>query len=241
MVAAIRAAAPGLADAALLWWPSASSCIWQGEREVRGIRGQRLWMLAGDAADIPRAGAVLRDRLWLAGHGCIEVSKSGALLERTLIDASVWQPSRLDFAGGAACSGGLDQRRGDPVTVPGAIEVIDTRAALPDLTDAVRTRLAELKAEARTAAAPDAHAAREEWIAARVAEMLAEGKRDDPETVARAEASARRALDGGVLAGDFILHVEIAGRVEAVSVEAALDDRMRYHGLSCHDPLEPKL
>jgi len=102
LVQAIRKAAPGLVDAGLLWWPSASSCIWQGEKELRGVKGQRLYMLVQDAADIPRAGQVLVDRLWLAGHGHIEISKSGAMLERTLVDASVWQQSRLDFAGGAA-------------------------------------------------------------------------------------------------------------------------------------------
>jgi len=33
LVQAIRTAAPGLAGAGLLWWPSASSCIWHGETE----------------------------------------------------------------------------------------------------------------------------------------------------------------------------------------------------------------
>ena len=149
LVAALRKAAPVLADAALLWLPSSSSCIWQGDTELRGIGGQRLWAMVAEAADIPRAGKVLVDRLWLAGLGRFEVSASGALLERTLIDASVWQPSRLDFAGGAACFDGLDQRRGDPVRIEGAVEVIDTKAALPDLTPAERAKLAEVKAAAR--------------------------------------------------------------------------------------------
>lgn len=90
LVQAIRAAAPGLADASLLWWPSASSCIWHKDTELRGIKGQRLYLILQDAADIPRAGKALVDRLWLAGHGYIEISASGAMLERTLVDASVW-------------------------------------------------------------------------------------------------------------------------------------------------------
>lgn len=238
LVAAIRQAAPGLADAAMLWLPSASSCIWQGERELRGVRGQRLWTIAADAGDIPRAGCVLRDRLWLAGHGWFEVSKSGALLERTLIDASVWQPSRLDFAGGAACSDGLEQRRGDPVRIDGAAEIIDTAAALPDLTTADRTRLAAIKAEARTAVAAQAQHVRNEWIAERVHEMTAQAA-DDSGAFERAECVAQRALDQGVLAGDYILHVEVDGRVEPVSVGTILGDRTRWHGLLCRDPVEP--
>ena len=238
LVAAIREAAPGLADAAMLWLPSASSCIWLGERELRGVSGQRLWIIAADATDIPRAGTVLRDRLWLAGHGWFEVSKSGALLERTLIDASVWQPSRLDFAGGAACSDGLEQRRGEPVRIEGAAEIIDTCTALPDLTPAERARLAEIKAKARKLVEVEAREVREVWIAARVAEMT-EKAADDPEAIERAGHAARRALDHGVLAGDFVLQVEIAGRVEPVSVGTILDDRMRWHGLRCLDPIEP--
>lgn len=238
LVAALRKTAPGLADAALLWLPSSSSCIWQGDTELRGIGGQRLWALVAEAADIPRAGRALVDRLWLAGLGRFEVSASGALLERTLIDASVWQASRLDFAGGAACFDGLDQRRGDPVRIEGAVEVIDTKAALPDLTPAERAKLAEIKAAARKAADPEAAETREGWVAARVAEMT-DKCADDPDAIERAGHAARRALEHGVLAGDYILHVEVAGRVEPVSVGTILDDRLRWHGLACRDPIEP--
>lgn len=238
LVAAIRAAAPGLSDGRMLWLPSASSCIWNADTELRGIGGQRLWALVAEAADIPRAGKVLVDRLWLAGHGWFEVSAAGSLLERTLIDASVWQPSRLDFAGGAACFDGLDQRRGDPVTIDGAVELIDTRAALPDLTPAERAQLAEIKTAARGAAEPEAAETREVWIAARVAEMTDKAA-DDPDAIERAGHAARRALEHGVLAGDYILHVEVAGRVEPVSVGTILDDRLRWHGLLCRDPIEP--
>lgn len=112
LVKAVRAAAPGLAEAAMLWRPSASSCIYKGEEELIGIRGQRLYMLVQDASDIERAGKALFDRLWLAGYGHIQITGSGSLLERTLIDSAVWQPCRLDFAGGADCSNGLEQQIG---------------------------------------------------------------------------------------------------------------------------------
>jgi hypothetical protein len=239
LVQAIRAAAPGLAGAALLWWPSASSCIWAGDRELRGIKGQRLYLLVQNAADIPRAGASLVARLWLAGLGHIEVSKSGALLERTLVDASVWQPSRLDFAGGAACGAGLEQRRGDPVIIEGAAQITDTRAALPDLTAEERDRLAAIKAEAKGAAQPEAEGIRAVWIEARVQEMVAPADRGDPEAIIAAETIARRALETGVLAGDFVLQVERGGNGESVTVGDLLDNRDRWHGCLTRDPLEP--
>lgn len=239
LVQAIRTAAPGLADGAMMWWPSASSCIWVGDKELRGVKGQRLYMLVQDAADIPRAGATLVARLWLAGQGHIEISKSGQMLERTLVDASVWQVSRLDFAGGAACGAGLEQRRGVPVIIDGAAQIIDTRAALPDLTPEERERLTNIKAEARGAAQPEANGVKEEWIASRVLEMVAPEDQRDAETMKEAESIARRALESSVLAGDFVLHVQTGDQLEAISVGDLLDCREHYHGCLTHDPLEP--
>jgi len=59
LVGVIRGAAPGLAQAAMLWWPSASShiCNAASGDDLTGLRGQRLYMMVSDAADIPRAGA----------------------------------------------------------------------------------------------------------------------------------------------------------------------------------------
>ena len=239
LVQAIRTAAPGLSGAGLLWWPSASSCIWHGEKERRGIMGQRLYMMVQDAADIPRAGKALVERLWLAGHGHIEISASGALLERTLVDASVWQSSRLDFAGGAACGRDLEQRRGDPVIIDGTAEPINTRAALPDLTPEERERLAAIKFEAKGASQPKAEGNKEAWIDARVQEIVAPEDRGDPEAIKEAEGIARRALESGVLAGDFVVMVERTGKVEPIKVGDLLDNRDRWHGCLTRDPLEP--
>ncbi len=164
LVDAIRAAVPRLSDARMLWWSSASSNIWLDDREVSGVRGQRLWLLTSDASDIARAGATLVSRLWLGGHGRFDISASGALLERTLIDASVWQPERLDFAGGAVCQDGIEQRRGVPIHIPWAVEAIDSRTALPDLTAAEKTTLDAMRRDARAAVAGEAETKRGAWI-----------------------------------------------------------------------------
>ena len=233
LVAAIREAAPGLSDARLLWFPSASSCIWLGDREVRGVRGQRLWLLVADATDIPRAGALLRDRLWLTGHGRYDVSRAGALLERTLVDTSVWSPERLDFAGGAECRDGVEQRRGSPVRIDGTLETVDTKAALPDLTDKERVTLAKTRRAARALRTEESRERRDAWIAERVEEIGG----DDP---AAARIIARQALDYATLGGDFVLHVETPNGLESVTVATILSDRERWHGVLCRDPLEPE-
>lgn len=239
LIQAIKDAAPGLATAAMLWWPSASSCIWAGAKELRGIRGQRLYIMVKDAKDIPRAGTALVERLWLSGHGHIEISKSGAMLERTLVDASVWQPSRLDFAGGAYCGDGLEQRRGDPVIIKGD-GLVDTAIALPDLTLEERESLAAIKANAKGAASAKAEGVKEDWIETRVQEMVAPEDQGDPEVLATAKVLARQALGAGKLAGDFTIQVEIDGTVKAVSIGDILDNRDRYHGALTLDPLEPE-
>lgn len=121
LVAALRGAVPELAAAPLLWWPSSSSHIHDAEgRDLTGLRGQRLYLAVADATDIPRIGREIETRLWAAGHGRCDVSKSGQLLARTIVDTSVWQPCKLDFAAGAHCGPGLSQRRGLPILIPGA-------------------------------------------------------------------------------------------------------------------------
>lgn len=243
LVNAIRAAAPGLADAAMLWRPSASSCIYKGEEELIGIRGQRLYMLVQDASDIERAGKALFDRLWLAGYGHIQITRSGSLLERTLIDSAVWQPSRLDFAGGADCSHGLEQRRGAPVFIPGLVEIIDTATALPPLTPAETSELSKLVKAARSAddVREEAQIARELWVAERAAELatrIEASENSKPDEIA--EVTARRALDHAELGGAFLLQVLIGNTVVAMSVADLLADRERFHGCRTLDPLEPE-
>ena len=101
LLSVTRQACPNLRYHDFIWWPSTSSCIWHGNKEITGIGGQRIYLLVEDASDIPRAGKELNDRLWAQGRGHFEVSKSGSLLERGIFDSSVWQTNRIDFAAGA--------------------------------------------------------------------------------------------------------------------------------------------
>ena len=69
LVSKLWDAVPGLKDAAMLWFPSASSHIvntFTGE-DLTGLRGQRLYIAVSDARDIPRAGKAIVEALWLAG------------------------------------------------------------------------------------------------------------------------------------------------------------------------------
>jgi hypothetical protein len=195
--------------------------------------------LVQDASDIPRAGRVLADRLWLNGHGYCEISKSGQILERTSIDTSVWQTSRLDFAGGAECAPPLKQQRGSPVLVDGSVKVLDTRDVLPNLTPDEQSRLQAIKSAAKAKVADEAHRVRAKWIAERRGEMLSGADASDPARVAQVDETLRVALDHSVLTGDFVVRLSHNGRVEAVSVATVLKEREKYHGAATLDPVEP--
>ena len=241
LVRLIRTAAPGLADVAMLWWPSASSHICDAEtgQDLTGLRGQRMYLLVREAGDIPRAGAALVDRFWAAGHGRIIVSAAGAALERCPVDGSVWQPERLDFAAGAGCGEGLVQRRGAPLLIPGSSETVDTRIALPD-DPAISRAAAAARRRARADAADAIEAAREGFLDEQGKALLAPEDREDPEKREAARTVIRRAVENNVLTADFPVEVETApGHFETITVGRILDDRAGFHGRLTRDPLEP--
>ena len=80
LLKALYAVAPELTKHQILWVPSTTSCIYQGDKELRRIRGQRLYILVAQAARIPEVGAALNERLWAVGFGRHEISKSGQIL-----------------------------------------------------------------------------------------------------------------------------------------------------------------
>ena len=233
----LKAACPAVADCGVIWWCSGSSHIFSGDIEVQGLRGQRLYLVAADAADIVRFGEVLAARLWLAGHGRIDVSASGALLERGIFDAAMFQPARLEFAGGGIMLGSLEQRRGSPLILNDG-PPLDTRTAMPDLTVLEEARYLAAIDDAKAKAEPAAAAARAAWVASRIeggtARLVAAGVPAE-QARERTERTLNSAL-GRVLMGDFEITLE-SGKV--VTVGEVLDNRERYHGSLCLDPIHP--
>ena len=116
-----------LNSSVLIWWPSTSSLIYAGEKQIAGLKGQRIYLLVKHGTDIERAGKVLNERLWANDFGRYEVGEAGQLLKRSVFDGSVWQTNHIDFAAGAKCGAGLDQRRGLPVLLESdGFELLDT-------------------------------------------------------------------------------------------------------------------
>ena len=242
LLQALFAVAPGLAVAGCVWWASGSSNIFNGDVEAQGVRGQRVYFMARDLEDVPRAMETLTARMWLHGFGRIEISSSGGLLERTLVDPAFGQCARIDFIGGAVTLAPVSQRRGRPVVICDG-GWADTRAVLPDLTTEEANKVSLLIEEAKNARKGAALAARHAWRSQRISEGL-------PMLMKRglsagdAEAVIGRSVDAayaGVLLGPFELTlVDDAGHREVVTVEHILNHRDQYQGRDLLCPLNPK-
>lgn len=236
--ALLLATVPGIESAGVLWWCSGSSFIFQGDNQIRGLGGQRIYILIQDVADTKRFGENLFKRLWLSGHGRIEISAAGSLLSRSIIDMAMFQPARLDFIGGAVCESPLEQRRGLPVILSGG-GWLDTRASLPDLTAHKQVQYEDLVEAAKLQAASEAENVKAQWQTDRLptmVERLVKSGVPADQAKDRAERTLSTALRG-VLLGDF--EVTLADG-KTVTVGQILDDRAKFHGMLTRDPLEPE-
>ncbi|WP_447803664.1 hypothetical protein [Pseudomonas serbica] len=226
---------PDLAKAPHLTRPSAGSCIINMDtvEELRGVRGQRVYIHVEDASDLERAGKNIIDRLWLKGHGRIQISKSGGLLLRTLLDATVFQPERLDFAGGAECIAPLKQLLPKPrISNPDAAP-LNTRTALPDLSPEQQQKVVRLQTAAKKACADQAAAVRKTWSEGRLIELV---ERCPDVSKKRLREVVKQAVEGCVLGPEFVLYTS---DMQPVAVAELLADPERYHDTYLRDPLEP--
>lgn len=232
LVAALRALAPCLAEAQLLWRPSVSSGVITPDGQNAGLRGQRLYIPVADAALIPEAGKALVDLLWASGYGWIKIGKAGQALERTLFDATVWQPERLDFAAPPLLGEGL-RREAPPSFIDGSAPAwFDLRALIAFADGAIRSRAAHTRKAARDAAKPELLEAQAEWIETE-APRLAERAKIELDT---ARATLKRAAVKRELVGSFVLH---GADGATPTVGELLDNPAKWHGKRFGDPLEP--
>lgn len=198
---------------------------------LKGDTGTHTIYLVHDASDVPRALVVLHKRLWLAGHGSIKLAETGEMMARSAADLAMRTPSQPLYIR-AHLGQGMEQRKVFEVfSNSDTCDFLDTRAALPDLTDQEETHLAELIQEKQRVMQPQAEAQGRKYEQARVAELKQRG-------MSTAEAlalicSASRSRD---LYGDWPI---IVNRKQ-ITVQDILDAPAQYHGKSCRDPLEPE-
>lgn len=109
---------PGFKQLPKMVTPSTSNCIYDLEgNEINGKGGGfHLYIPVNPAKKIPEIGETLFKRLWATGHGYIVISKAGSMLKRTIFDAAVFSPERIDFVAGAVCIG-CEQRLPEPLYI----------------------------------------------------------------------------------------------------------------------------
>ncbi len=229
---------PALAQAPMCGYYSGSSWI----KDARASRwsteggGSHLWVLVKNAAQIPAAGERLASRLWLSEQGYFAVSKSGALLERCLIDTSVWQPERMVFSARPVCMDGLVSERPAVQIWNEDAEALDLPNAIPALTLQEQGELRAVKVQAKNSPAvqQEAAAAREAWVDERIQRLP--GQTTDAErTYARLD--LLRAVRDQVLVGEFELTTSDGNKVLVADL---LSEPEQWDEVRFCDPLEPE-
>ncbi len=232
LVNKIRSAVPELQDVKMLWIPSASSNIYDREtgEQLAGNRGQRLYMIVKRGSDIPEIGKIIAKRLWLAGYGYIKIGSRGHMLLRTPLDATVWQPSRLDFAAGANCIPPLEQKERKHELVDGTQEVLNS---LKPLTPEEESQFTVLVKKAKEEAKPAADKRFDDFLEIE-SQKLPKVEREA--YIAR----QRRARESLYLFSDqTLIVIESDGCEKEVTIKEILSNPERYDKLRALDPIDP--
>jgi hypothetical protein len=106
----------------------------------------------------------LHARCWLHGFGWMMVGAGGQLLERSLVDRTVYAPERLVFEAVPILDPPLvqDQAARQPIVMDG--EALDTIARCPSLTIVEQASLRQLFAKEKHRLAPESVRARDDFV-----------------------------------------------------------------------------
>lgn len=232
--ARLLVAAQALTHAPMLGRPSASAgCLHPNGHVLTPRDRHRIYVAVKDASLIPDAGKALTDLLWATpGDGWVEVGAAGQTLMRCLVDTSVWQPERLDFAGPPVLAGGVTRPRVAGVIYGQQDGLFDLRLLIDSATPAIRKDAEAARKAERTAAKPQCMAQAKAWAADR-APALAQARGIK---LAQAINVLERASLHCVLMGDYELTASDGG---TVTVAQLLDNPQRFHGTRYADPLDP--
>lgn len=225
---------PALADAPMLWRPSASAgCVAPDGRILSGFTRHRFYIPVADATLIPEAGKAIEALMWATpGQGWCDIGVAGQRLPRCLVDVSVWQPERLDFAGPTVLMDGVTRTGAEGVIYGDAKAQFNLRLLIDSVTPSIKKQAhAGLKA-ARAAVDDKSASARRNWVeekAPNLANSLGI-------KLSQATNVMERAALHQVLMGNFELTCSDG---EVVNVAQLLDNPHRWHNARFADPLDP--
>ena len=236
---AIATIIPDFTKYAYVWTTSSSSQIYNGNSEVRGILGQRLYLFIKDSSDIPRAGRNLHQRLFINGYGYFSVSRSGKKLERSIIDTSVWQPNHLDFIGGAHCIDPIYQKIRDIKFNEG--DLLDTHEILKELSESEENQFQVQLEQKKKSVKREAESHKIIYQNDMTLKILKNSNPDSKEFTDQETSDAlqivKAACSYQTLSGDFMITLEDGS---TVTINEILKYPEKYHGKQTLDPLEPE-
>ena len=220
-------AQPGIDKFASVQCTSSSSLVkWDGgSKEVSGIH---TFYHVADVSDVSRSLEALHVRLVIAGHGKHKLSASGAFLPRSSADQAL-RPASQPIYARAFCGEGITQKKA--VKLNSGVELMDTRKAIPPLTNAERGAYAQALHASRIEMQPEMDRVSAEYLQGRAAELAT--REGISITSATAIIEASREID--TLAGEFVIHTKL-GRV---TVNEILDNPTEWHSKTCRDPEDP--
>ena len=200
--------------------------------KLPGSGGLHCFLEVQDGADVERFLKTLHDRCWLAGFGWMMVGAGGQLLERSLIDRSVFGAERLVFEGPPTLmpplSQDLDSRR--PIVALG--DPLDTYKAFRSLSIVEKTKLDELITKASFILAPEARNVRQDFKKAQADRIIAR----TGASAHAAEHAANCYCNGELLPAVELLFDD--PQFAGMTVGDVLADPDRFEGATLADPLE---
>lgn len=208
---------------------SLSSGVHKIDESPKSAGGFHLYIPVSDASDIPRFGKALFQRLFIAGHGHIDLASNGAMLVRSIIDAAVFSPERLDFVGPPIISDDLEWTPPKPFYCAG--EFLDTHALI-DLDVSDSEQFEALVRELKAAKLPESKTVRERWGKAKIREMVSRGVAED-DAIAQIDSMTTDLKI--VLPPDYLLTFDQLG---VHSVSEVLKNSAQFDGKALSDPIE---
>jgi phage/plasmid-associated DNA primase len=220
---------PGFEDLGYVVTQSSSSHIYHSETGecLAGDGNFHLFILA--RGDVGSFAQNLKTLFWAAGRGRFMLANPNkqtgvsSVLERFPIDMCVFSPERLVYEAGAILPLELEQRRGNPIAVEGA--VLDLDAIVPSKAQS------KIGKEAK-------HEAHQAIHQKRTTQTIAHIRKNDPTVTGEAlGALAKEAVfntDRRVLSVDHILHFEDGTEIAAGDLTKEL-----HLGKKLRDPQEP--
>jgi hypothetical protein len=233
---AIVSVLPELAQTGRVIRPSTSSCLSRTDTgaAVPGSEGAHVFVLATDGDDAERFLKTLHDRLTLADLGWAMVGRAGQVLQRSLVDRSVYDGARLVFEADPALEPPLTQDRTAraPKVYPGP--AMDTREILRDLTLVERAKLREIERAERNRVAQKAAKAQEAFVENQATKIVERSK--GKITLDAAQKTIKLQI-AGTLLPDVVLEFDDED-LRSSTVGDVLADPDKFTGLSLSDPQE---